>query len=332
MFLPRCAPLLFLSYKRPSMHPSVFVLGSFAVDASFRAPRLPVLGETLLGSSFALGPGGKGSNQAVAAARAGGHVFLLTAIGKDTFGEIARSTWAAEGIDTSLVKTSPTATGSAAILLNETTGENAIIVVPGACSTLTAEDVENAAEQIGRARVFVTQLETPLPVVQHGLALARAAGITTVLNPAPAPRDPLPAELLSLVDYLLPNQTEAAQITGLPVDTPAQLQLAALSLIERGVKNVLFTLGERGALLYESSGGMTVIPAVSPGPVVDTTGAGDAFCGAFASSLREGQSAIAAGHFASAAAGLSVTKHGAASSMPHRREIDHLLRHAPATT
>ena len=305
------------------MSAAVFVLGSFVVDAAYRAPGLPAWGETLAGSSFVLGPGGKGSNQAVAAARAGATVTFMSAIGNDAFGELGRRTWADEGVDASLVKTATVPTGSAAILINETTGENAIIVVPGACAAMTAADVDGAAERIRSAEIFVAQLEIPLAAVERGLEIARAAGLMTVLNPAPS--TPLPGHILQLVDYLIPNETEAAQLTGLPVTTLEQASAAAATLLGSGVRNVILTLGERGSLFRNAGGLTTRIPAIRPGPVVDTTGAGDAFCGAFAAGLAEGMPPREAARFASAAAGLSVTRHGTATSMAHRREIDQLL-------
>lgn len=304
------------------MRPDVIVLGSFVVDAAYRSSRLPAPGETLLGSSFALGPGGKGSNQAVAAARAGAQVSLLTAVGDDAFGQLGRDLWTCERIDTAFMKTAELPTGSAAILVDDATGENAIIVVPGACGTLTAADVEGAASVIQSATVFLAQLEIPLPVVLRGLEIARAAGVTTVLNPAPAPIQRLPAELLSLVDYLIPNETELNQLTGMPVPDSGSLQRAMLHLAEHGASNVLATLGERGSVLCDAARSFMAIPAVSAGPVVDTTGAGDAFCGAFVAALAEGRLAIDAARFASAAAGIAVTRRGTAPAMAHRDEIE----------
>ena len=307
------------------MQAKVFVLGSFAVDTAYRAPRLPVSGETLVGSSFNLGPGGKGSNQAVAAARAGGHVTFMSAIGSDAFGELGRATWAAAMIDDSLVKVVATPTGAAAILLDQATGANAIIVVPGACGTLSAADLDEVASNIGQARVFVTQLEISRAAVQRGLEIARAAGVITILNPAPAPTEPLTDELLSLADYLVPNETEAAELTGKAVSTWEQAEQVAAELMTRGCRNVILTLGDRGSLFCATGAEPQRIEPVSTGTVLDTTGAGDAFCGAFATALAEGLEPVLAARFASSAAGLAVTRHGAAASMPYRQEIDNLL-------
>lgn len=307
------------------MQSPVIVLGSFVADVAFRASRLPAWGETLMGNAFALGPGGKGSNQAVAAARAGAHVRILSKLGDDAFGRIARDLWQAAGIDGSLTATSMTATGSAAILIDDLTGENAIIVVPGACFTLTPAEVDASAEPIAAASVFLTQLELPLETVQRGLEIAHKAALPTILNPAPAPGAPLPKEILSLVDYLIPNESEAALLTGQPVETLEQANSAARILQQAGARNVILTLGERGALVMAPDGSAEVIPAYRAGAVVETTGAGDAFCGGFAAALAEGRSLLEAAHFGSATAGLSVTRAGAAQSMPYRNEIDALL-------
>src|ERR1700728_1970176 len=185
------------------MSNTVLVMGSFVADVAFRAARLPAWGETLMGSAFALGPGGKGSNQAVAAARAGADVQMLSRLGDDAFGRLARDTWAADGIDASLVANCATPTGSAVILIDEVRGENAIIVVPGACFTLTPQDVDAAGDAIRSARVLLTQLELPLNTVEHGLRLAREAGVMTILNPAPA--QALSDAMLELADFLIPD-------------------------------------------------------------------------------------------------------------------------------
>lgn len=301
----------------------VFVLGSFAVDSVFRCARMPARGETLLGSGFALGPGGKGSNQAVAAARAGAKVSLMTAVGRDAFADLARSTWDREGIDHSHTKVVDGFTGAAAILVNDRTGENAIVVVPGACGTLSAADVQAASEAIRSAAVLVVQLEIPIAAVLRGLQIAREAGVTTILNPAPAPTEPLSAELLALVDYLIPNETEAAQLVEGEHQGDMTTEQLIAGLQELGCGQVLMTLGERGSVLCRNTATEN-IEAVVAGPVVDTTGAGDAFCGAFATALSEGRTATEAARFASAASGISVSRHGTAMSMPQRDEIDTL--------
>jgi ribokinase len=278
-----------------------------------------------MGSSFALGPGGKGSNQAVAAARAGAQVKMACKLGDDTFGQLARKTWADAGIDASLTRNSVTPTGAAAILIDEVRGENGIIVVPGACFTITAEELDAMADAIRSAHIFLTQLEMPVEIVERGMKIAREAGVTTILNPAPAPPAPLPDSMLALADYVVPNESEAAILTGLPVETIEQAELAAAALQKRGARNVILTLGARGALVRTEDGDSAIVDAFNAGPVVETTGAGDAFCGGFAAALAEDIPLLAAVRFGCATAGISVTRPGTAPSMPKRAEIDVLL-------
>jgi ribokinase len=308
------------------MSRTVLVLGSFVADVSFRASRLPAWGETLMGSSFALGPGGKGSNQAVAAARAGARVQMVSKLGDDTFGQLARATWADAGVDDSLTGNCATPTGAAAILIDQARGENAIIVVPGACFTITPEEVEANADAIRSAHILLTQLEMPVDAVVRGLEMAREAGVATILNPAPAPTTPLPDSMLALADFVVPNETEAALLTGLPVESIEQAERAAVALQQSGARNVILTLGARGALVRTAEGETTVVDALDAGPVVETTGAGDAFCGGLAAALAEDMALLDAVRFGCATAGLSVTRPGTAPSMPRREEIDGLLR------
>jgi ribokinase len=305
------------------MGKKIVVLGSFVADVAFRAARLPAWGETLMGSGFALGPGGKGSNQAVAAARAGAEVQILSRLGDDAFGRLARDTWAADGIDASLVENCATPTGSAVILIDEVKGENAIIVVPGACFTLAPKDVEAAGGAIRAAGVLLTQLELPLETVESGLRVAREAGVLTILNPAPA--QALSDSMLGLADFLIPNESEAALLTGLPVESQAQAEDAARVLLKRGARCVIVTLGAQGALVCVEGAEALLVGAFNAGRVLETTGAGDAFCGGFAAALSEGQTVLEAARFGCATAGISVTRAGTAPSMPRRSEIEQLL-------
>ena len=300
---------------RPMDKKTIVVMGSYVADLAFRTPKLPAWGETCMGADFKLGPGGKGSNQAVAAARAGGRVSFISKLGRDPFGELARSTYRAESIDTTFVFETTTPTGAAAILLDARTGENAIIVVPGACFELTPAEVEQARPLIQQVAVFVTQLEL-------GLQLAHSLGVPTILNPAPACA--LPASLFPLCDYITPNESEAEQLTGIPVTSLATAEQAADALLARGVRNVVITLGAQGAFIKDATTRLHIL-AYDAGPVVETTGAGDAFNGGFAVALAEGQDIVAATRFGCAAAGISVTRPGTAPSMPHRSEIDALL-------
>jgi ribokinase len=300
-------------------------MGSFVADLTFRAPRLPAWGHTVLGGDFRLGPGGKGSNQAVAAARLGarGAVCFIGRLGTDAFGELARRTYDAEGIDARFCTADPDhPTGAASVILHQASGENAIVVDPGSGMHLSLADVERAAGRIAESAVFVTQCELALDVAELGLRLARAAGVTTILNPAPA--IVLPERIYALCDYLTPNESEAATLTGLPVADVADAVRAAQVLRGRGAANVVVTLGARGAVV-KTAEVERHLPAFAAGPVVETTGAGDAFNGALAVALAAGLDVVAATRFASAAAGIAVTRPGTALAMPTRAAVDALL-------
>jgi ribokinase len=300
----------------------IVILGIFVADTAYRAERMPKMGETILGRTFALGPGGKGSNQSVAAAMAGGQTHFITRLGKDDFAAIARSTWARAGVRPEVTEDAESYTGAAFIFLEEATGNNAIIVSPGAAARITPQDLEARADLIRGASVFVTQLEQPIEAARAGLRIAREAGVTTILNPAPAAA--LDDALLALCDYLTPNESEAEALTGLPVTTLLEAEAAADALLARGVGAVVITLGANGALYRDRSRSVHV-PVISAGPVVETTGAGDAFNGGFAVALSEGRDVVEAMRFGCATAGISVTRPGTAPSMPARAEIDALL-------
>lgn len=302
----------------------IAVLGSFVADLAFRAARLPVVGETLEGTGFKVGPGGKGSNQAVAAARVGGRVTMISKLGRDEFGRLALDTWAKEGIVAAVGETDDAPTGAAFIYVDHRTGDNAIIVVPGAAGTISVADVEAAGAHIAGADVFVTQLEEPIAAARRGLELARAAGVITVFNPAPAPAAPLPTDLYPLSDYVTPNETEAAQLTGIAVSTPDDAKHAAAILRGFGARNAIITLGEKGALLATAAE-TTLVPAFDAGPVVETAGAGDAFNGGLAVALSRGWPPAEAVRFACAVAAISVTRPGTAPSMPTGAEVERLL-------
>jgi ribokinase len=296
----------------------VAILGIFVADLAFRASRPPNIGETLIGSGFAMGPGGKGSNQAVAAARAGARVTFISKIGKDAFGSIALAAWAREGITPRVIQSTTEPTGAAYIFVNDQTGENAIIVVPGAASTISPEDVEAASDAISGAAVFVTQLEQPLVAAQRGLEIAKKAGVITVFNPAPAA--PVPDTIYPLCDYVIPNESEAEGLTGIKVTNGDSARAAAEALRKKGARNVIVTLGDKGAL-FHGKDGQGYLPVLYVGRVVETAGAGDAFVGAFAAALAEDEKPLDAARFASAAAAISVTRPGTAPSMPTHAEI-----------
>lgn len=300
----------------------IVILGVFVADTAYRAGRQPRLGETILGNKFVLGPGGKGSNQSVAAGRLGAPVSFITRLGKDAFAEIARQTWRSAGVTPAVIETPESYTGAAYIFIEEATGNNAIIVCPGAATLISAADIEAQSTLIRGAGVFMTQLEQPIEAALRALQIARDAGVATILNPAPAAE--LPAEIYRLCDYVTPNESEAEGLTGQHVETVDDARRAADVLLSRGVGTVIITLGEKGALLHDGTVSEH-LPAISAGPVVETTGAGDAFNGGLAVALTRGLSPTEAVRFANAVAGISVTRPGTAPSMPTLAEVEALL-------
>jgi ribokinase len=304
----------------------VVILGIFVADTAYRAERQPRMGETLLGAGFALGPGGKGSNQAVAAARAGAEVTFLSKIGRDPFGDMAMALWAGAGVEPAVSRSDENQTGAAYIFIDDATGDNAIIVCPGAATTISAADMDAAAGIIGAAAVFVTQLEQPLPAAYRALEIARAGGAVTILNPAPATA--LDDGFWPLCDYVTPNETEAETLTGVAVTSIDGARAAGDALLAKGAGSALITLGEAGALLHTADRS-ELIPAFDCGPVVETTGAGDAFNGGFAAALSRGEAPLEAVRFGCATAGLSVTRPGTAPSMPALEEVAEVLRGSP---
>jgi ribokinase len=300
----------------------VVILGIYVTDLTFRADRMPLIGETVAGNAFKMGPGGKGSNQAVAAARAGADVVFCTRIGNDAFGQIARSTWDAEGITARASVIDGASTGAAHIFVDDITGKNAIIVASGAAGTMNPGDVDAIEADIASARVFVTQLEQPVSAAKHGLEVARKHGVTTVFNPAPAL--PLDDSIYPLCDYITPNESETAALTGVEVNNVDDARRAADVLLKKGVRNVIVTLGEAGALLHSAEQSVFV-PAFQCGRVVETAGAGDGFTGGFAAALARGADAVEALRFGCALAGISVTRPGTAPSMPMLHEVNEVL-------
>jgi len=306
------------------MSKSISILGIFVADLTFRTERMPNKGETYIGNSFKLGPGGKGSNQAVAARRAGAETKFITKIGKDTFGEMAMKLYADEGINSKYVWEIPDmSTGAASIVVNEETGDNAIIVVPGAADAMVPDDLDTAEAGIADCAFFMASLEVPIPVMQHGLEVAKRNGVPTILNPAPAAI--LPDEVYGLSDYFTPNETEAAILAGIPVVTIEDAEEAAKIFLQRGIDTVVITLGEKGAYVRNSVINQHVPAFDMGGKVLETTGAGDAFNGGFAYALAEGMSLIEAVRFGSATAAISVTRLGTAPAMPVNSEIQDLL-------
>ncbi len=298
----------------------VVILGVFVADTAYRAARMPVMGETIMGTSFALGPGGKGSNQAVACARLGADTHMIAMLGQDDFAKLALDTWAEAGVTPHVRQLADSYTGAAHIFIEDGTGNNAIIVAAGAAALMTVADVEAQAGLIGGADVFVTQLEQPMAAAVRGLEIAREAGVATILNPAPAAA--LPEGMLALCDYVTPNETECEALTGITVTNEADAEQACKVLQGLGVGTPIITMGERGAYLS----GHGLVPAINAGAVKETTGAGDAFNGAFAAALSEGKTPLVAVQYGCATAGISVTRIGTAPAMPRRAEVESLLQ------
>jgi ribokinase len=296
----------------------VVVVGSLNMDLVARAPRIPVPGETLMGASFATIPGGKGANQAVAAARLGARTAMLGCTGDDAFGAELRAVLERDGIDIAAVRTVKGASSGVALIVVDEAGRNGIVVVPGANARLAPEDVDGHEALLAGARIVALQLETPLATVEHAAARARALGKVVVLNPAPA--QPLSDGLLASADYLVPNEVEAGMLAGLAVDSPARAAEAGRRLRARGARCVLVTLGARGVVVVSSEGAEHFpAPRVE---AVDSTAAGDTFIGGLCAALVAGRPLRDAVGFAQAAAALSVTRRGAQPSIPRANEVD----------
>lgn len=303
------------------MKPKILVVGSSNTDMVVRLARLPRPGETLLGGEFQSVPGGKGANQAVAAARAGGEVTFLARVGADGLGEASITGFLRDGIDVShVLRTEGKPSGVALIMVSEA-GENSIAVASGANGALSAEDVRHSHSLFGAAEIVLVQLETPLESVEATVGLCAELGKRVILNPAPALE--LSDELLKQVTILTPNETEAEILSGIPVKDPESAKRAGIRLLERGVESVIVTCGGTGAMLVTRSE-QRLIPTRRV-TAVDTTAAGDVFNGALAVALGEGKPLGEAIPFANVAASISVTRQGAQPSAPQREEIDVLL-------
>ncbi|MFC1853641.1 ribokinase [candidate division CSSED10-310 bacterium] len=302
--------------------PKVVVVGSANMDLVVRAPRIPLRGETILGSDFQMIPGGKGANQAVAASKLGAAVWFIARLGADPFGSQLKSNLEKEGVETSFCSWSDqTATGVALITVDEG-GENVIVVAPGANQLLGLEDIQAAEQVIASAQVVVAQLEIPLETIHYTASLTQTHHVPFILDPAPA--QPLEQSLLSLVDVITPNETEARILTGVEVSDKETARVAALRLMEQGVGSVIITLGSKGYFIAHEQT-MNLFPAPSV-KVIDSTAAGDAFTGALAFSLAHGSSLAQAAQFANCGAALSVTQMGAQPSMPTREEVNHFRK------
>jgi ribokinase len=297
----------------------ILVAGSLNADLVVRAPRFPQPGETISGSDLQIIPGGKGANQAVAAARQGAGVAMLGRVGNDSFGPFLLDSLKSDSVDISSVHIDESATGTAIIIV-DANGQNSIVLSAGANGKVSPEDVDRAS--FLRPGLILLQLEIPIPTVLHAAKYAEQNGIRVILNPAPA--QPLPDELISLIDFIIPNETELSLLTDLEVRDISSAEAAAKVLLNRGAKNVIVTLGDKGALVV-SSNQVTQVGAYKV-DVVDTTAAGDAFIGGFASALLRGFEMVEAVKYANACGALAATKFGAQPSLPNKDEIESFLK------
>jgi ribokinase len=295
------------------------VVGSLNMDLVVRSPRHPLPGETLLGGDFRTFPGGKGANQAVAAARVGGIVNMVGRVGQDEFGGVLLQNLAAAGVNAAhVLRDTQAATGVALITVSDD-GQNTIVVAPGANSNVTPADIQAAYPAFEEASACMLQLEIPLPAVQRAIEEAQRRRVLVILNPAPA--QPLEPALLRKVDYLVPNRSELTLLTG-----EAEVEAGARALLASGVRCVIVTLGGEGVQVWEESGSTHI--AAHPVKAVDTTAAGDAFVGAFAVALSHGRSPVEAARWGNAAGAVAVTRAGAQPSLPSRAEVEALLARA----
>lgn len=308
--------------KTTTKKPKIIVVGSCNTDMIIRADRFPMPGETILGGRFVMEPGGKGANQAIAAARLGGDVTLVSKIGYDLFGLQAIDLYRNENISTNYVITDLNNPSGFAMITVNAIGENYIIVAPGANTTLSVEDISKAEECIASADILIVQLEIPLDTVEHAINIANYHGVKTIMKPAPAPLT-LNDTIISRLYAILPNRVEAEQLAGIEIFDMRTARAAADIISRRGVDNVLITLG--GAGVFVKSGQEYASFPARNVEVVDSIGAGDVFCGAFGTQISYGCSVMEAARYANAAASLSVTRIGAQQAIPYRTEVDAII-------
>jgi ribokinase len=295
---------------------SISVLGIFVADISFSGQKIPSIGETILGDSYNIGPGGKGCNQAIAISRLGGKVNFISKLGKDDYGALAINKLKKDNIDTSkIIITDKYQTGVAGILVDKNTGKNAINVIVGAPSTLKTDEID--LNIIKNSKIFLTQLEIPKKTTLDCLKFAKENGVTTILNPAPASN--LSKEFFNYIDYFTPNETEAEFYSGIKIKNEKDAKLASDKLLNLGIKKIIITLGEKG-LFYSDGKEQIFLKAISV-KAIDTTGAGDAFNGGFAFSLFQEKKIKECLEIANKVAGLSTTKLGAGDGMPYLKDI-----------
>lgn len=295
---------------------TILVIGSSNTDMTAKTAELPRPGETVLGGVFTMGAGGKGANQAVAAQRLGGKVKFICKVGKDMFGDNSIAQYEKEGLDTSGILRSELPSGVALIYV-DSHAENCIVVASGANGDLTEDDIEKSRKDLEDCDILLLQLESPIPSVLKAAKIAHQAGKTVVLNPAPA--CPLPEELFRNIDLFIPNETELSTFSGMPVTSQEEAQAAAKAMQAKGVGKLIVTMGSKGALICE--GGPSVFVPAHKVKAVDTTAAGDTFCGALCVAISEGKSLKEAAEFACAASALTVQKMGAQNSIPYRKDL-----------
>lgn len=295
---------------------SILVIGSSNTDMTAKTAELPRPGETVLGGVFTMGAGGKGANQAVAAQRLGGKVKFICKVGKDMFGDNSIAQYEKEGLDTSGILRSNLPSGVALIYV-DSHAENCIVVASGANGDLTEEDIEKSRKDLEGCDILLLQLESPIPSVLKAAKIAHQAGKTVVLNPAPA--CPLPEELFRSIDLFIPNETELSTFSGIEVKDVESAEKAAAAMQAKGVGKLIVTMGSKGALICE--GGPSVFVPAHKVKAVDTTAAGDTFCGALCVAISEGKTLKEAAEFACAASALTVQKMGAQNSIPYRKDL-----------
>ena len=296
----------------------IAILGIFVADISFSGNKIPSVGETILGDSYNIGPGGKGCNQAIAIARLGGKVSFISKLGKDNYGDLALKTLKENNIDfSSTIQSSNVQTGVAGIMLDKKNGKNAINVITGAPSTLTIAEIDKHIDIIKNSKIFLTQLEVPKDVTLHCLKAAKKNNVITILNPAPATK--ISSEFFHYIDYFTPNETEAEFYTGLKISTEKEAKEASIKLLNQKKKKVIITLGEKG--LFYSDGKEDIYLKAKSLTAIDTTGAGDAFNGGLAYSLSQDKSIKDSLNLANQVAGLSTLKLGAGNSMPNIEDL-----------
>ena len=301
----------------------ISVLGIFVADISFSGKKIPSVGETILGDSYNVGPGGKGCNQAIAIARLGGKVSFISKVGNDDYGQLALNTLIENNIDTStIIQSQDHQTGVAGIMVDKLTGKNAINVITGAPSTLNIDELNKNIDKIKNSKIFLTQLEIPKDVTLRSLKIAKENSVLTILNPAPASE--ISKEFFNYIDYFTPNETEAEFYTGIKITNKKEAKEASIKLLKFGLKKVIITLGEKG--LFYSDGKEDIYLKATPVKAIDTTGAGDAFNGSLAFALSQNKPIKDSLNLANQAAGLSTLKLGAGNAMPYLKDLTNVMK------